>query len=80
MVPVPTGDITLAKLTTGPAAPAAGTNFTFTVVCQSGNVPASPVLIASGAAAVAVATGVAVNDTCTITETNTRCAAASCSR
>jgi LPXTG-motif cell wall-anchored protein len=64
----PTGSVSLAKVTSGANAPAAGTEFTFTVTCESGT-PTSPVQIASGASATTVATGVAEDDTCTITET-----------
>lgn len=71
----PTGDVTLQKLTTGAADPADGTAFSFTVVCESGTVPNSPVQILSNAAAVSVATGVTVGDDCTITETDAQGAA-----
>ena len=70
---VPTHDVTLAKATSGGTAPAAGTEFTFTVVCDTeDSVVESPVDIAAGAAAVTVAEDVAEGDECTITETDSK--------
>ena len=66
--PVPTYDLTLDKVTTGGSAPSADTEFTFTVVCESGTAT-SPVNIAAEDEAVVVATDVAEDDLCTITET-----------
>ena len=66
---IPTHSVTLDKVTEGETAPAASTKFTFTVVCDSGDVD-SPVEIAPADDPVTVATGVAEDDLCTITETN----------
>lgn len=65
---VPTFDVTLDKAL-GANPPANDPDFTFTVVCESGTVPASPVTVKASAGPVVVAEGVAVDDTCTITET-----------
>jgi LPXTG-motif cell wall-anchored protein len=65
---VPTHSVTLDKVTEGDSAPAASTQFTFTVECESGT-ETSPVSIAASDAPVVVATGVAEDDLCTITET-----------
>lgn len=66
--PVPTHDVTLDKVTTGGSAPSADTEFTFTVVCESG-AATSPVNVAAEDDPVVVATDVAQDDQCTITET-----------
>ena len=68
--PVPTHDVTLDKVTDGGSAPSADTEFTFTVVCESG-AATSPVNIAAEDEPVLVADDVAEDDTCTITETGT---------
>jgi LPXTG-motif cell wall-anchored protein len=67
---VPTHSVTLDKVTEGETAPVASTEFTFTVECESGDVPESPVSIAPEDDPLTVATGVAEDDLCTITETN----------
>jgi hypothetical protein len=67
---VPTHDVTLAKVTDGDDAPDADADFTFTVVCESGTVPASPVTVSPEDGAVTVASGVAEGDSCTIAETD----------
>jgi LPXTG-motif cell wall-anchored protein len=77
--PVPrTGSITLDKVTTGDGQPAAETEFTFGVLCDSGTVVdddlgtpgINEVSIAPQDAPRQIATGVLVGDTCTITETD----------
>lgn len=65
---VPTFDVTLDKVL-GANAPVDDPTFTFTVTCESGTVPASPVTIKASDDPVVVAEAVAEDDTCTITET-----------
>ncbi len=66
--PPPTGDVTLDKATTGSTAPAATTQFTFTVDCESGT-ETTPVNVAPNEAPKLVADDVVQGDDCTITET-----------
>jgi hypothetical protein len=63
-----TGDVTLDKVTTGSTAPAATTQFTFTVGCESGT-ETTPVNVAPNESPKLVADDVVQGDDCTITET-----------
>ena len=62
-------DVTLDKVTTGGTAPAASTEFTFTVDCESGT-KTSPITITPSQDPVVVADDVDEDDSCTITETD----------
>ena len=67
----PVYSVTLDKVMTGTAKPAANTVFDFTVVCPgAGAIVTSPAHITAGAAAVTVASNVPVGTNCTVTETN----------
>ncbi len=67
---IPTGNVTLDKVTTGGSAPAANVIFTFAVDCESGT-ETTPVDIAPFQDPILVADDVGQGGSCTITETRT---------